>query len=223
MKSACGPKFMRFLAHDLPKTAVLFRDHALCACMIRIAAHAPAQDFVAHGGEMQREEQQREGHRHDQQRPQNRRIDGRAAHAQDRRRLMQRVPPIDRELDDRNVDRADQRQHRRRARAAARIFGGPIEREHAEIEQEQHQHGGEPRVPHPIGAPGRPAPQRAGDQADECEGGADRRGRLGRRRRPADAAIPACRARRRSSAPQPIMPSQAAGTCRNMILTVAPC
>ena len=53
MKSACGPRFMRAL---LPTGADL-RLH-----QIRMRAHAPAQDLVAHGGEMQREEQQREGH-----------------------------------------------------------------------------------------------------------------------------------------------------------------
>ena len=111
------------------------------------------------------------------------RMDGSMAeppHAHDRSRLMQRVPPVDRELDDREVDRADQSEHRRRARAAAGILGGPIEREHAEIEQEQHQHRGQPRIPHPIGAPGRAAPERAGDETNEGEGGADRRRRLAR-------------------------------------------
>ena len=148
------------------------------------------------------------------------RIDRRAAEAEHRRRLVQRVPPVDRELDDRHVDRADQRQDRRRARAP-RPGSSTVapQRDHAEIHQEQHQHRGQPRVPHPIGAPHRPAPQRAGDEAEQGEGRADRRRRLARRRRRADGATPECRARRCSSVPSTPIASQAAGTWRNMIFT----
>ena len=64
-------------------------------------------------------------------------------------------------------------------RGARRLLDRAPQRDHAEIHQEQHQHRGEPRVPHPIGAPHRPAPQRAGDEAEEREGGADRRRGLG--------------------------------------------
>ena len=46
MKAACGPRFMSAL------------PGAACACISIMRAHAPAQDLVAHGGEMQREEQQ---------------------------------------------------------------------------------------------------------------------------------------------------------------------
>ena len=92
-------------------------------------AHAAAQDLVAHGGEMQRDEQQREGQRHHQQRHQDRRIDRRAAEAQHRGRLMQRVPPVDRELDDRQVDRADQRQDRGGAAGARRVLDGAPQRD----------------------------------------------------------------------------------------------
>ena len=66
------------------------------------------------------------------------------------------------------------------ARAGARrILDRAPQRDDAEIHQEQDQHRGQPRVPHPIGAPHRPAPQRAGDEAEEREGGADRGRGLG--------------------------------------------
>ena len=61
-----------------------------------------------------------------------------------------------------------------------RIVERVHQRDIAEIEKEQHQHRGQPRVPHPPRAPHRPAPQRAGREAHEREGGADRRRRLRR-------------------------------------------
>ena len=70
------------------------------------------------------------------------------------------------------------------------------ERDQPEIHEEEDEHRGETRVPHPIGAPGRLAPQRAGDEREEGEGGADRGGALLRARRRADGARPACRAPR---------------------------
>ena len=152
---------------------------AACACSRCIDAHAPPQDLVAHGGEMQRQEQQRERDRHDQERHREVGMNRRPVEPQHRRRLMQRVPPFDRIFDDRNIDGADQCQDRDRARGARGILDGAPERDHAEIHQEQHEDRGQPRVPHPIGAPHRPAPERAGDQADQREGGADRRGGLG--------------------------------------------
>ena len=88
------------------------------------------------------------------------------AGAQDRGRLVQRVPPVDRELDDRQVDRADQAQDRGGARAARRIVERVVERDVAEIEEEQDQDRGEARVPHPERAPHRLAPEAAGDQRD---------------------------------------------------------
>ena len=99
--------------------------------------------------------------------------------AEDARRLMQRVPPIDREFDDGHVDEADQREDGGGAAGAARLLDRLPKRDQAEIEQEQHEHRGEPRVPHPIGAPHRLAPQRAGDEREEGEGGADRGRGLG--------------------------------------------
>ena len=71
-------------------------------------------------------------------------------------------------------DHADQRQDRAGAVAALRVVEGAHQRDVAEIEEEQHQHRGQPRVPHPPGAPHRLAPQAAGGEAERGEGGADR-------------------------------------------------
>ncbi len=79
---------------------------------------------------------QREGERHDQQRPQQLRRDCGTAEAKHRGRLVQRVPPVDRELDDRQVHAADQCEDRRRARSAAGIFDRPPQRHQAKIEDE---------------------------------------------------------------------------------------
>ena len=76
-------------------------------CTAIIDSNAAAQNFGAHGLEMQPQEKKAISKRHDQQRPQHRGIDRRPAKAHDAGRLVQRVPPIDREFDDRNVDDAD--------------------------------------------------------------------------------------------------------------------
>ena len=93
---------------------------------------------------------------------------------------MQRVPPIDREFDDRQVDDADQGQERAGARAAAAVVERVHQRDIAEIKEKQHQHRGQPRVPHPPRAPHRPAPERACREADKRETRPDRRRRLTR-------------------------------------------
>src|SRR5689334_20803311 len=104
MKSACGPRFMRgsfCRARSYPTTGLRFSG----SCALRLqdlhGARASSQDLIAHGGKMQREEQKRESERHDGERPQYRWIDGRAAGAEDRLALMQRVPPVHGEFDDR--------------------------------------------------------------------------------------------------------------------------
>ena len=85
---------------------------------------AAAQNLVAHRRQMQRQEQQKERQRHHQQRIEQGRIDRGSAHADHRSRLVQRVPPIDRELDDRQIDGADQDQDGGAARAPVRILRG---------------------------------------------------------------------------------------------------
>ena len=89
---------------------------------------------------------------------------------------MQRVPPVDGEFDDRHIDEADERHDARDAppRGADRSIACQTAMI-AEIEQEQHEHRGEPRIPHPPGAPHRLAPQRAGGERQESEARADRR------------------------------------------------
>ena len=87
---------------------------------------------------------------------------------------MQRVPPIDRELHDRDVDEANERRDRRDPPGLALILDGVEDCEDAEIDQEEHQHRGQARIPDPAGASQLLAPERTRDEAQECEGAADR-------------------------------------------------
>ena len=72
--------------------------------------------------------------------------------------------------------------------AALRIVECAHQRDVAEIKEEQHQHRGQPRVPHPPCAPHRLAPEAAGEQAERGEAGADRpnldRGQVSQRMAP---------------------------------------
>jgi hypothetical protein len=95
----------------------------------------------------------------------------------DARALVQGIPPLHREIDDRQVHDADEREQRRRAVAAARILEGVGERDEAEVEEEQHQLGGHARVPRPSSAPGgRPqkAPVQSATKVKSAPGGRDR-------------------------------------------------
>src|SRR3546814_12440269 len=65
-------------------------------------------DFVAHRHQMQREEQEGEGEGHHKQGDQEFLIDRRAVQTHHACRLVQRIPPFDREFDDRDIDEADQ-------------------------------------------------------------------------------------------------------------------
>ena len=87
-------------------------------------------------------------------------------------------------MDDRQVDRADQAEDGGDPPLPASLLLGAGERDIAEIEEEQDEHRGHPPVPFPIGAPGRPAPERAGGEAD----GGEHRARHGDARAPATAA-----------------------------------
>ena len=126
-----------------------------------------------------------------------------AAHREDARRLVQRVPPIDREFDHRNIERPDQRKHRDDAAGAALVLEGAPQRDDAEIDEKEDEGRGHPPVPFPEGAPGRPAPQRAGEQRQPGEYRPERGGRLGGDVGERDAARPACRSRRRPSRRRP--------------------
>ena len=74
---------------------------------------------------------------------------------------------------------ADQDQDGGDAAGARRIVEGAPERDQPEIHDEEDEERGEPRVPHPPGAPHRLAPDRAGDEAEKREGRAERRRALG--------------------------------------------
>ena len=92
----------------------------------------------------------------------------------DRLALVKRPPPQHRIMDDRQVDRADQPEQRRHPPLPAPLALGRGQGDVAEIEEEQDQHRGQPAVPFPPGAPGRPAPDRAGRQAQRGKGRARR-------------------------------------------------
>src|SRR6266481_623636 len=169
MNAACGPRSI--IASWSLSGALGLGQHQ--------GADAPAQDLVAHGGEVKGDEQQREGKRHDSQWYQHARINRRSAHAEDRGGLVQRVPPVYRELDDRQIDGADQSQDCRSAAGAAWIIDGAPQGHHGEVHDEKHQHRGQPRVPDPIGAPHRPAPERSGHERQERKGGPERSRALG--------------------------------------------
>jgi hypothetical protein len=103
---------------------------------------------------------------HQQHAPEHHR--GHAALGQaDRRALVQGVPPLDREIDDRNVHHADQRQDGAGLVGPARIVDRRLQGDEADVEEEQDQFRGQARVPHPPGAPHRLAPQGAGPQREE--------------------------------------------------------
>src|SRR5690606_9621333 len=102
----------------------------LCAGLPhRQATHgcdAPARYFSSHGHEVQHNEQQREAGRHDEQRPQQAGIYRRPFQSEYRSRLMERVPPVDGEFDDRNIYETYQRNDCRcpsRTRAEERRVG----------------------------------------------------------------------------------------------------
>ena len=174
MKAACGPRSMRVTrpagrpGRRWPRTSTVRR--ALTRRR-RISLRMALRCRAANSTVMAR--------RHHQQRPQQRGMDGRRAEPHDARRLMQAVP-LHRELDDGQDDDADEAQHGGQLGGQRLVLDRGAQRDQAEVEKEEDQHGGQPRVPHPEGAPHRLAPQRAGDEAEEREGGADGRGGLGR-------------------------------------------
>ena len=87
-------------------------------------------------------------------------IAGRAREV-DRGALVQRAPPGHAEVDDRHVDRAHDGQQRGGAVAAPRIVVRGLQRDAADVQEQQQQFRRQPRIPHPPGAPGRLAPQRS--------------------------------------------------------------
>ena len=136
-----------------------------------------------HPHQHDRREQAGEARQHDRQRPQDRRVDARSGQP-DARPLMERVPPEDGVMNDRNVDDADDRQYGTHAICLVPIVERRAQRKIAQEQEQQQSLEHDPWIaPFPIGSPRRTAPQRAGNQCAERERGADRRGtgRLGRR------------------------------------------
>ena len=123
-----------------------------------------------------------EGQGHEQHRGQHRARHFRRCGDADGCPLVQRVPPLHREIDDRHVDAADDRQQRPGPVGAARVVDRRDQGEEAGVEEEQDQLRGQARVPDPPGAPGRLAPERAGPEGEEGEHRPGRRDRPRRHR-----------------------------------------
>ena len=123
--------------------------------------------------------QQRERREVDEQRGQDARRHRAGPGLQQRRRLVQRAPPVDREVDERDVERGDDAQHRGVAGAPLRVFHRLPEQEIGEEHDEHHRHARQSRVPRPPGAPGRLAPDGAGGDVDAEKDGADLAGGVG--------------------------------------------
>ena len=149
------------------------------------AAHPALHHRRAQPGADDRREADAEAQGGHRQRPQHPRVHGRRAGQGDAGRLVQGVPPLHAELDDRQVDHADEGEDRAGAVAALRIVERAHQGDVPEVEEEQHQHRGQARVPHPPRAPHRLAPQRAGGQAQRGDARAHRpdlhRGEVGQR------------------------------------------
>ena len=157
MKPACGPRSN--MGYRLPR----------CGLLRGVAAHmngdhgiaSASQNFGAHGLQMQHDKKDRKCQRHDEERPKKRRSDGRAVSSDDARRLVQRVPPVHRILDDRNIDGSDDGQNCGGPSGAPRFIDRLPQGDQPEIEEEQDKDGCQPRVPNPVSAPHRLAPERS--------------------------------------------------------------
>src|ERR1700722_90380 len=79
-------------------------------------------------------------------------------------------------MNDGHIDHAHQREQRGRPIAPGGVLESRAQRHHADVEKYQDELRREPRIPGPVRAPHRPAPQRSGGQGQQSEGGADGRG-----------------------------------------------
>ena len=70
-------------------------------------------------------------------------------------------------MDDRDIYHAHQHQNPGGAARQTAVFKGVVQRDDAHIKEQQHQLGGQTRIPHPPGAPHRLAPGGAGYQRDK--------------------------------------------------------
>ena len=98
---------------------------------------------------------------------------------------MQRIPPFDRKINDRHVDRAYQREDGGRLVGTTWIVDRGGKRQIAQIKEKQDQFRSQACVPYPPRAPGWPAPECTGPQRDECHQGTGRRQRVRHHRRQA--------------------------------------
>src|SRR5690242_21423264 len=108
---------------------------------------------------------------------------------------MQRSPPEHRIMDDGEVDRSNEAIDRGDTPLSATLTLRRGQSDVAEVEEEQDEHRCQSPVPLPPGAPGRPSPNRAGDQADCREGcprGSNRTARNRRQRMPPDELADRC-------------------------------
>src|SRR6266850_196377 len=127
------------------------------------------QDKTAQAHQRYRDAVHPEGKRHDQHAGQHRRRHARRPGQADGRALVQRVPPLYRVIDDRDVHHADDREQRAGALRSSPVVDRRLQRHETEVQEQQDQLRRKARVPRPPGAPGRPAPERAGPQRDEGE------------------------------------------------------
>ena len=103
---------------------------------------------------------------------------GREVGVQDGGPLVQRLPPVDREVDDGDVHGGDEGPDGTAPGPGVGIARHPAQRQVAELEHEQQRGRGEPGVPGPPHPPGGPAPDGPGHQG---EGGEDHPHLHGRR------------------------------------------
>ncbi|MCY1178060.1 hypothetical protein D9M73_183950 [compost metagenome] len=88
---------------------------------------------------------------------------------------MQGVPPLHRILDDRDIHHTDNRKHRTGLGCTVTITDRLAQRNNAEVQEQQDEHGRKAGIPHPPAAPGRLAPDRPGDQRHGGHPGTDGR------------------------------------------------
>src|SRR5881227_1095869 len=91
--------------------------------------------------------------------------------------LVQRAPPVDREVHDGHVDERDER--RNRAAGGATGTGNPAKGEVADVEEEEDSGRHEPGVPRPPDTPHGTTPQRAEHERQRGEHDTDLRRRAG--------------------------------------------
>ena len=102
---------------------------------------------------------------------------GRVQHAVrrgDRRRLVQAAPPLNAEVDDRDIDRGNDPDDRGTRRATLGIIGQAAEQQVADVQRQQQRRGRQARIlPLPVDAPDRSAPHHPAPDGEGGEHDAD--------------------------------------------------